>query len=164
MSNFLKVTKNIILYLLVVGVTAILMPALMYKASAESAEELIIVLSKENLTIVERTSEIITAKLDLALDSEVVRQNIETMLNSKNEEDVDTVIRQVVRNYRLPITQEDQETFSRYMKEKRVYFLENSAKIIMYVEEYEDKLHDPIAGFFLRITGFPKRIRVKQEL
>ena len=140
------------------------MPAMMYKETAESTEELIIVLSSENITIVDRTAEIITAKLDLPLDNEIVRANIEAMLNAKKERDVDTKIRQVIRNYRLPISFDDEAQFSEYIKEKRIYFLENSDKIVKYVNEYQEYLAQPLAGFYLRITGFPKRIALEQEL
>jgi hypothetical protein len=164
MKKFLGGVRTVCLIALVIGITAILMPALMYKASAESAEELIIVLSDENITIVNRTAEMITAKLDLPLDNDVVKENIKMMLNAKREEDVDSKIRQVVRNYRLPITLQDQERFSEYIKQKRIYFLQNSDKIVRYVDEYQAYLNEPLAGFYLRITGFPKRVTIKQEL
>lgn len=164
MKKFLGGVRTVCLIALVIGITAILMPALMYKASAESAEELIIVLSDENITIVNRTAEMITAKLDLPLDNDVVKENIKMMLNAKREEDVDSKIRQVVRNYRLPITLQDQERFSEYIKQKRIYFLQNSDKIVRYVDEYQAYLSEPLAGFYLRITGFPKRVTIKQEL
>lgn len=164
MKKFLGRVRTVCLIALVIGITAILMPALMYKASAESAEELIIVLSDENITIVNRTAEMITAKLNLPLNNDVVKENIKMMLNAKREEDVDSKIRQVVRNYRLPITLQDQERFSEYIKQKRIYFLQNSDKIVRYVDEYQAYLSEPLAGFYLRITGFPKRVTIKQEL
>lgn len=164
MKKILGYIRNICLLLTLLVVTAIVMPAMMYKETAESTEELIIVLSSENITIVDRTAEMITAKLDLPLDNEVVRANIKAMLNAKKERDVDTKIRQVIRNYRLPITFEDEARFSEYIKEKRIYFLENSDKIVKYVNEYQEYLNQPLAGFYLRITGFPKRVALEQEL
>jgi hypothetical protein len=164
MKEFLGRVRAVCLIALVIGITAILMPALMYKASAESAEELIIFLSDENITIVNRTAETITAMLGLPLDSSVVKENIQIMLNTKYEKDVDSKIRQMVRNYRLPITLQDQERFSEYIKQKRIYFLQNSDKITRYVDEYKAYLDEPLAGFYLRITGFPKRISITQEL
>jgi uncharacterized membrane protein len=164
MKKILGYIRNTCLLLTLLVVTGIVMPAMMYKETAESTEELIIVLSSENITIVDRTAEIITAKLDLPLDNEIVRANIEAMLNAKKERDVDTKIRQVIRNYRLPISFDDEAQFSEYIKEKRIYFLENSDKIVKYVNEYQEYLAQPLAGFYLRITGFPKRIALEQEL
>ena len=164
MKKILGYIRNTCLLLTLLVVTGIVMPAMMYKETAESTEELIIVLSSENITIVDRTAEIITAKLDLPLDNEIVRANIEAMLNAKKERDVDMKIRQVIRNYRLPISFDDEARFSEYIKEKRVYFLENSDKIVKYVNEYQEYLGQPLSGFYLRITGFPKRIALEQEL
>jgi len=164
MKKILGYIRNTCLLLTLLVVTGIVMPAMMYKETAESTEELIIVLSSENITIVDRTAEIITAKLDLPLDNEIVRANIEAMPNAKKERDVDTKIRQVIRNYRLPISFDDEAQFSEYIKEKRIYFLENSDKIVKYVNEYQEYLAQPLAGFYLRITGFPKRIALEQEL
>ena len=161
LSGFIK---RLSLIAIVVIATAIVMPAIMYKESAKSAEELIIVLSSENITIIERTSEIITAKLNLPLDDEVIKNHVTLMLKSKSEDHVDARIKQIIRNYRLPISYQDQERFSNYIKEKRIYFLENSDKIVKYVDEYQRYLSEPLSGFYLRITGFPKRVVIKQEL
>tara|TARA_B100002019_G_C21157239_1_gene541365 strand:+ start:415 stop:909 length:495 start_codon:yes stop_codon:yes gene_type:complete len=162
-NNKLGFIRNTCIILTLFAVVTIVMPAMMFKESAESTEELIVVLSKENMTIVNRTTEMITAKLNLPLREDIVRENVETMLTTDCDKDIDVKIRQIVRNYRLPITFEDEERFSEYMKEKRIYFLENSDKIVKYVKEYQQYLDEPLAGFYLSITGFPKRIALEQE-
>jgi len=155
--------RKVCIFIMFMAVVTLFMPALMYKASAESAENLITVLIEENETIVQRTTELVKAKLDLTLPEELIERNIRKMLYSENENDVDSTITRVVRNYRIPLSYKEQELFSNYMKKKRLYFLQNSDKIEKYVNDYRKELQRPVSGFYLQLTGFPKKISIIQE-
>lgn len=140
------------------AIVAALMPALMYKAGAESAENLIIVLSEENVTIVSRTSEMIKVKLGLELEDDIVFKHIQEMLQSENDETVESKVKRIVRNYRLPLSFDDQDLFIEYLQKKRIYFSQNSDKIVKYIDEYQEYLNGPISGIYLKVTGYPKKV------
>jgi len=134
-----------------------------YRDSAKKAETLIEVMMNENDTEIGRTVHIIQAKLELQLSEETLTGIIDDLLTSDDKDDMIAKIKRYVRMYRINITEDDYVRFVEYMDRKRVYFKENNDSIHRYLVEYESNLNSILGGTFMKISGYPKSIVIKQE-
>lgn len=159
----IKTIRKIVITFLFLITVIIVIPTMAYNDSAKKAENLIEVMMLENDTVVNRTVDIVQAKLELHISEETLSHVIYDLLTSPTREDMEQKINRYVRIYRLPITESDYHMFVEYIDKKRVYFNENNDSIQRYLAEYQSNLNSILGGTFMKLAGYPKSYTIKQE-